>query len=318
MRSATRASISPSASSRRRSRVDVGLCPLGLDAGDARLDRVLALVEVGVLDRPDLVARRRLLEPLDLLVFQPGARRRGGVAAQQFLARHRKSRLEGMHAVGAQEQRALGHPVEAFAIVRHDQHRHLEVDCQPALQRVDVGEVEMVGRLVQDQKIWLFQPGRRSDQHQALPAARQRAEPGCRRSPARRRSRPAARRCASPRRHGRRVPGRRPGRRAPAGPRAPRECPAAGCPGAGRASGSPGRHSTRAHRSGISAGSTCRRRSRRPVPCARHRAGTTRPRRRGSPRSRNWHSPCPARPDAAPLSFSDLGWGRADRAYPIG
>ena len=81
-----------------------------------------------------------------------------------------------MHAVGAQEQRALGHPVEAFAIVRHDQHRHLEVDRQPALQRVDVGEVEMVGRLVQDQKIWLFQPGRRSDQHQALPAARQRAE----------------------------------------------------------------------------------------------------------------------------------------------
>ena len=65
----------------------VGLRAVGLDAGDAALDGVLALVEIGILDRPHLVARRRLLEPLDLLVLELGAGRRAGVLAQQLLAR---------------------------------------------------------------------------------------------------------------------------------------------------------------------------------------------------------------------------------------
>ena len=58
-----------------------------LDAGDARLDGVLALVEVGVLDRPDLVACGGLLEPANLLFLdlRPGRGRR--VAAQQLFAR---------------------------------------------------------------------------------------------------------------------------------------------------------------------------------------------------------------------------------------
>ena len=154
----------------------IGLRALLLDAGDARLDGVLALVEVGILDRPDLVARRGLLEPADLLVLQPRPRRGGGVAAQQLLARLAEAGLEGMHAVAAQEQRALGHAVEEFAVVAHDQHRHRELDGEPALQRVDVGEIEMVGRLVEDQDVGLFQPRRRRDQQQPLPAARQRAE----------------------------------------------------------------------------------------------------------------------------------------------
>ena len=58
----------------------------------------------------------------------------------------------------------------------HDQHRHGELDGEPAFKRVDVGEIEMVGRLVQDQDIGLFQPRRGRDQQQPLPAARQRAE----------------------------------------------------------------------------------------------------------------------------------------------
>ena len=70
---------------------DVGLGAVGLDAGDARLDGVLALVEVGVLDRPDLVARRGLLQPVDLLLLQLAARGVGGVAAQQLLARDREA-----------------------------------------------------------------------------------------------------------------------------------------------------------------------------------------------------------------------------------
>ena len=154
----------------------IGLGAVGLDAGDARFDRVLALVEVGILDRPHLVACRGAFQALDLLGFQAAARRRRGVAAQQFLTRQRKSRLEGMDAVGAQKQRALGHAVEALAVVAHDQHRHLEVDRQPALQRVDVGEVEMVCGLVEDQQVGLLQPRRRRDQHQPLPATRQGAE----------------------------------------------------------------------------------------------------------------------------------------------
>ena len=154
----------------------VGLRALLLDPRDARLDRVLALVEVGILDRPDLVARRGLLQPADLLVLQPCPHRGGGVAAQQLLARVAEAGLEGMHAVAAQEQRALGRAVQKLPVVAHDQHRHRELDGEPALQGVDVGEVEMVGRLVEDQDIGLFQPRRRRDQQQPLPAARQRAE----------------------------------------------------------------------------------------------------------------------------------------------
>ena len=155
---------------------DIGLRALLLDAGDAALDGVLALVEVGVLDRPDLVARRRLLQPLDLALFLPGPRGRRRVAAQQLLAGDGEARLEGVYAVGAQEERALGHAVEELAVVADDQHRDGELVRQPAFQRVDVGEVEMVGRLVEDQDVRLLEPCRRRDQHQPLPAARQRAE----------------------------------------------------------------------------------------------------------------------------------------------
>ena len=70
---------------------DIGLGAILLDAGDARLDGALALVEVGVLDRPDLVARRGLLQAADLLVLELRARRRRRVAAQQLLARLARS-----------------------------------------------------------------------------------------------------------------------------------------------------------------------------------------------------------------------------------
>ncbi len=155
---------------------DIGLRALLLDAGDAALDGVLALVEVGVLDRPRLVAGGGLFEPPDLAILLPCPCRRRGVAAQQLFARHREARLEGVHAIGAQEQRALGHPIEELAVVAHDQHRHGELGRQPAFQRVNVGEIEMVGRLVEDQDVGLFEARRRRDQHQPLPAARQRAE----------------------------------------------------------------------------------------------------------------------------------------------
>ena len=168
--------MSPSASSSRRSRATIGLGAILLDAGDTRLERCLALVEVGVLDRPHLVACRRLLQAADLLVLELGARRRRRVAAQQLLARLAEAGLEGMHAVAAQEERALGDAVQELAVVAHDQHGHGEVDREPALERADVGEVEMVGRLVEDQDVRLLEPRRRRDQQQPLPAARQGAE----------------------------------------------------------------------------------------------------------------------------------------------
>ena len=64
-----------------------------------------------------------------------------------------------------------------LAVVADDQHRHLDVLGQPALQRVDVGEVEMVGRLVEHQDVRLLELRGAGDQHQPLPAARQLAEP---------------------------------------------------------------------------------------------------------------------------------------------
>ena len=155
---------------------DIGLRAFLLDPRNAGLDGVLALVEVRVFDRPDLVARRRLLQPLDLAILLPCPRRGRGVAAQQFLARDGEACLEGVHTVAAQEQRALGHAIEELAVVAHDQHRHREVGRQPALQRIDVGEVEVIGRLVEDQDVGLLEPRRRRDQHQPLPAARERAE----------------------------------------------------------------------------------------------------------------------------------------------
>ena len=67
---------------------DIGLGAVLLDAGDAGLDGVLALVEVGVLDRPDLVARRGLLAAAVISLSSSWRRGRGGgIAAQQLLAR---------------------------------------------------------------------------------------------------------------------------------------------------------------------------------------------------------------------------------------
>ena len=162
----------------------------------------------------------------------------------------------------------------------------------------------MVGRLVEDQDVRLFQPRRRRDQHQPLPAARQRAERPLERLLARRRSRPAARRSANSRRPARpcsseRCSTSRTGRSArPAGT----SCGTLPSLQAARAD-RPCRRSARARRSGISAASTCRRRSRRPARCGRRRAGTRRPRRRGPSRRRRRPAPCRARPDATPLSI---------------
>ena len=213
-----------------------------------------------------------------------------------------KRDLEGVHAVAAQEQRALGHAVQELAVVAHDQHRHLEVLGEPAFQRVDVGEIEVVGRLVEDQDVGLLQPRRGRDQQQPLPAAGEGAERPVEHLLRRRRSRPAARRCASRRRPAPTLTRERcsTSRTGSVG-EALRHVLRHAADAAARASGSPGRRLAPARRSGISAGSTCRRRSRRPAPSGRRPAGMRCRRRRGPSRRRRRPAPSRARPDATPL-----------------
>ncbi len=95
-----------------------------------------------------------------------------------------------MHAVAAQERRALGHAVQEHPVVG------LTISMGTAKSTVSQRSSVLMlqGRdgwsLVEDQDVGLFQPCRGRDQKQPLPAARHCADARSR-SPARRRSRPA-------------------------------------------------------------------------------------------------------------------------------
>ena len=73
----------------------------------------------------------------------------------------------------AQEQGARRAAVEHLAVVADHDQRAAHLLLQPAFQMEDLGEIEMVGRFVEQQQVGFGQAGAR-DQRQALPAARKR------------------------------------------------------------------------------------------------------------------------------------------------
>ena len=141
--------------------IDLGLGRL--DLGDAALGGLLALVEVRVLYAPDVVASSHRLQALDLTLLHLPTHGGGGVTPQQFLSGLGEGNLEDVGAVVAQEHRPGADPVEKLPIVGHDQHRHGHVVRQPALKDVDVADIQVVSRLVEDQDIRLLQPGGAGD-----------------------------------------------------------------------------------------------------------------------------------------------------------
>ena len=71
-----------------------------------------------------------------------------------------------------QEQRPRRAGIEEAPVVAGDHHRHA-ARTDPAFQHLDLREIQMVGRLVEQQRIRLGHPGA-GDQRQPLPAAAQR------------------------------------------------------------------------------------------------------------------------------------------------
>src|SRR4029077_8222597 len=134
------------------------------------LCRALLLVEFGRTGAPDLVAGSHPFEARALLAFEFAARGVGGIAAQEFLTRYGERRLEGVRAVAAKKDGARSRAIEKLTVVAHNQHRQAYVLGQPAFQLVDVLDVEMVGRFVQDRYIRLAELCGRN-QEQPLPAA---------------------------------------------------------------------------------------------------------------------------------------------------
>ncbi len=75
--------------------------------------------------------------------------------------------------VWTQKQRAVGGSVEKGAVVAGDQHRHVaRKRVQPGFEPGDLGEVEMVGRLVEEQRVGIRDPDA-GKERQPLPAAAQ-------------------------------------------------------------------------------------------------------------------------------------------------
>ncbi len=128
-------------------------------------------MEHGILLPPDVIAGGDSLQALDLLVLDLAAHAGGGVLAQQLLAGQGEGRLERVDAVGTQEQGAGADSVQEFPVMGDDKHRQTEIRGEPALEDIDVADVEVIGGLVQDEDVGGFQARGAGDQHQPLPAA---------------------------------------------------------------------------------------------------------------------------------------------------
>ena len=82
-------------------------------------------------------------------------------------------RVETRHA-WPQEQRPRRAGIEEATVVAGNHHRHA-ARSDPAFQHLDLRQVQVVGRLVEEQRVRLGDPGA-GDQRQALPAAAERVQ----------------------------------------------------------------------------------------------------------------------------------------------
>ena len=127
----------------------------------------------------DLAPARQALgagfQPADLVLLRRARPGRGDIALGQQLARPAAGCGEILNLAVAQDQRALGGAVEQRAVMADEDEGAGELVGHPGLEAEDLGEVEMIGRLVQQQEVGLGHRGAR-DQHQAPPAAAEGAE----------------------------------------------------------------------------------------------------------------------------------------------
>ena len=152
-----------------------GLRPALLGTGRHRLGAPGHIGVVALQVGPDRQPLGRLFQPLDLLLVALGLLQRRQILADQLLPRLGEGGAVGPHPVAAQDDGAVGDPVEELAVMRHQEEGQAQMLGQPALQPHHLADVEMVGRLVQDQQVRVGQR-RPRHQQQALPAAGQRGD----------------------------------------------------------------------------------------------------------------------------------------------
>ena len=113
-------------------------------------------------------------QPIHLARFLRQLRLLRGIVLGQQLPRARVGMSVDTRRARPQEQRAVRARVEELPVVAGDHHRHA-TRGDPAFQHLDLREIEMVGRLIEQQRIGLRHPGAR-DQRQPLPAAAERIQ----------------------------------------------------------------------------------------------------------------------------------------------
>jgi hypothetical protein len=144
------------------------------------LDRLGALVELlrplqpqvaAAVDADVAMMRGAAPQPLSLLAVARELRRLRRIVRCQQVARPAVGMRVEPRDIRPQEQGAGGAGVEELPVVARDHHRDAAgAVADPVLEHAEALEIEMVGRLVEQQQVRLGDPGPR-DQGQALPAA---------------------------------------------------------------------------------------------------------------------------------------------------